>query len=176
LDVLVAGETDDRDQTAIQHAKLAGLRKFWADARGDRPLPAWRPCQPEGFQPWFGHLIVLRVESMPQRYFVKLYGTQVVAYTGRDMTGKYLDAEVPESARARTLAPLDRCVRTAQPVYSRFMSALPQATGRPLHRLVLPFGAAASTVDVLLEAVYVEGWRYTGEFNVDELYEAGPLP
>lgn len=138
-------------------------------------LPSWRPCVPETFQPWFGHLVVLRVEGQPQRYFVKLYGTQVVAYTGRDMTGKYLDSCLPASALARTLAPLERCVDTRSPVYMRFISALPKATGRPLHRLILPFGSDPSVVDVLLEAVYMDGWQHAGEFNVDDLYNAGPL-
>ena len=171
--------TDERDITErdkIEHERLSALRDFWHDSRRDRALPVWRPCEPEGFQPWFGYLVVLRVEHAPRRYFVKLYGTQVVAYSGRDMTGKYLDVELPESAIERTLAPLDRCVETERPVYDRFVSALPRATGRHLHRLVLPFGPEAGHVDVLLEGVYVDGWRYAGEFALADLYAAGAIP
>lgn len=167
---------DDTDQIALEHEKLSALRDFWDDTRGERALPVWRPCHPEGFQPWFGHLNVLRVEHVPRRYFVKLYGTQVAAYTGRDMTGRYLDAELPESAIEHILRPLARCVDTGRPVYDRFVSALPKATGRHLHRLVLPFGREAGRVDVLLEGVYLDGWRYAGEFKIDDLYAAGPIP
>lgn len=167
---------DNNDPNAIGHERLAALRNFWLEMRGERAFPIWRPCHPEAFQPWFGHLVVLRVEHAPKRYFVKLYGTQVVAYTGRDMTGKYMDAILPSAALARTLTPLDDAVATGMPVYDRFVSALPKATGRRLHRLILPFGPDAAHVDILLEGVYVDGWRYAGEFNVDDLYEAGPMP
>lgn len=161
---------------AIPHAKLADLQAFWRAQCGGRAFPEWRRFDVEALAPWFGHLVVLTVEAEPRRYRVKVYGTQVVAYSGQDLTGRYLDAVLPEAAVERTLAPLDRCVATAEPVYEVFASALPGATVRRLHRLILPFGEAPDAVRVLLEGCYVEGWRYTGEFSIADLYAAGRAP
>ncbi len=163
----------DGEGGEIQHDKLADLQAFWSDQCGNRPLPEWRCFPPEALWPWFGHLVVLAVEPSPRRYWVRLYGTQVVDYSGHDLTNRYLDEALPAAATERTLAPLDRCVALGRPVYELFASALPGATVRRLHRLVLPFGSAPARVSVLLEGCYVEGWRYTGEFNLADLYAAG---
>lgn len=172
----MASRSRDGEGTKIQHDKLANLQAFWQAQCGERPWPPWRRFPPEALWTWFGHLVVLAVEPDPRRYWVKLYGTQVVDYSGSDFTHRYLDEVLSEAAADRTLAPLDRCVELGRPVYELFASALPGATVRRLHRLVLPFGARSSQVEVLLEGVYVEGWRYAGEFRIADLYAAGRLP
>jgi hypothetical protein len=90
----------------IQDHRLRRFYDYWLEKRGERRMPARRDIDPLDFPYVLGHLMLIDVLRDPQRFRVRLHGTNVVARMHYDMTGKLLD-EVPRPEwRAYVL---DRC-------------------------------------------------------------------
>lgn len=96
----------------IAHRDLAALYAFWGSKRGQRAYPARRDFLPEEFRDWMGHIGIVEAEYDPQRFKVRLSGTFIVDYEGRDYTGKYLDDVVPPHDLDDVVAPYTRVIET----------------------------------------------------------------
>jgi hypothetical protein len=92
--------------TDIQDLKLRRLYDYWIGKRGERRMPSRRDIDPLEFPYVLGNLMLVDVLNDPQRFRVRLHGSNVVARMRYDMTGKLLD-EVPRP-EWRTYV-LDRC-------------------------------------------------------------------
>jgi len=168
---MAAHGTDDEAQ--VRHAELCRLISFWHGQRHGTALPAWRRFEPEDLLPWMGHLVLLRVAATPPRYVVRVFGTQVAAYAGRDITGCDLDAVLPEHAKATIMSPIDRCADERRIVYDLTHLPLTGATTYRLHRLFLPFARDGQRVDHILEGVYLEAAAVAAVADDPALTDAG---
>ncbi len=138
------------------HAKLQAIAEFWAARRPDGRLPSHRRFPPEDLKPWLGHVCLVAVERPSLRLLLRLVGSQVVQYDGRDYTGRYFDDIVAAEHRDAALAPYRESLRTGQPVGDIRPYIGPDATIARIHRLVLPCAEDGQTIDVFLAALYDE--------------------
>jgi hypothetical protein len=131
----------------------------WRELCRDGRLPTRADFPPESLTPWMGHIqIVERVsEGDRLRHRVRLVGTRIVYYEGRDNTGLFLDEVVPVEQRDEILEPYRRCAETRTPVYGAFYSCSDAAISSKLERLILPLAADGTTVDQFLVAIYRAG-------------------
>jgi hypothetical protein len=122
-------------------------------------LPARADFPPESLAPWMGHIqIVERVcEGDTVRYRVRLVGTRIVYYEGRDHTGLFLDDIIPTDQLDEVLTDYDRSAETRAPVYGAFYSGSETAISSKLERLILPLAADGETIDQFLVAIYRAG-------------------
>lgn len=116
--------------------------------RGDFP--------PESLVPWIGHIEVVEAVRAGDsvRFRVRLAGTRIVYYEGRDNTGSYLDEVVPAEQIDAVLTPYRECRNTRQPIYSTFYSCAAAAISSQLERLILPLSTDGAEVDQFLVAIY----------------------
>jgi hypothetical protein len=90
----------------LRDPKLRRFYDYWLGKRGNRRMPARRDLDPLDFPYVLGDLMLIDVLRDPQRFRVRLHGTNVVARMHYDMTGKLLD-EVPRPEWRAYI--LDRC-------------------------------------------------------------------
>ena len=88
------------------------------------------------------------------RHRVRLVGTRIVYYEGRDNTGLFLDDLIPIEQRDEILEPYRRCAETRTPVYGTFYSCSEAAISSQLERLILPLAGDGNLVDQFLVAIY----------------------
>jgi hypothetical protein len=90
----------------VRDPRLRRFYDYWMSKRGARRMPARRDIDPLEFPYLLGHLMLVDVLSDPQRFRVRLHGTNLVTRMHYDMTGRLLD-DVPKP-EWRTYV-LDRC-------------------------------------------------------------------
>jgi hypothetical protein len=122
-------------------------------------LPARTDFPPESLTPWMGHIqIVERVcDGHQARHRVRLVGTRIVYYEGRDNTGLFLEDVIPADQREEILAPYRHCAESRAPIYGTFYSCAESAISSQLERLILPLAADGTTIDQFLVAIYRAG-------------------
>jgi len=116
-------------------------------------MPERRDFIAEEFRPWFGHLVICKVEGEAERFLVTLAGTEVVRYYGRDLTRKYLDVEMASDDLRWVADSYRQCARSKTPqlLYSpRFTF---HGTTKALLRLLLPCGVD-ERVNTVISGVY----------------------
>jgi hypothetical protein len=139
--------------------EFEAIQSRWRELCHDCQLPTRADFPPESLTPWMGHIqIVERVSDGDRlRHRVRLVGTRIVYYEGRDNTGLFLDDIVPIEQRDEILEPYRRCAETRAPVYGAFYSCSEAAVSSQLERLILPLAADGKTVDQFLVAIYRAG-------------------
>lgn len=139
--------------------EFEAIQGRWQElCRGGR-LPTRADFPPESLTPWMGHIQIVESvrEGDTNRYRVRLAGTRIVYYEGRDNTGLFLDEVIPEEQREEILAPYGQCAETRKPVYGAFYSCSEGAISSQLERLILPLAADGTNVDQFLVAIYRVG-------------------
>ena len=140
-------------------AEFEAIQGRWKELCRDGRLPARADFPPETMTPWMGHIqIVERVSDGDSvRHRVRLVGTRIVYYEGRDNTGVFLDDVIPMDQRDELLEPYRRCAHSREPVYNTFYSYSEGAISSQLERLILPLAADGKNIDQFLVAVYRAG-------------------
>ena len=135
------------------------IQNRWRELSSTGRLPARTDFPPESLTPWMGHIqIVERVNNGHEaRHRVRLVGTRIVYYEGRDNTGLFLEDVIPPDQHEEILAPYRHCVEIRTPVYGTFYSCAETAISSRLERLILPLAADGTTIDQFLVAIYRAG-------------------
>ncbi len=76
-------------------AMIHELHRYWNSKRGARPMPARGDIDPSEIKHLLPNILIVDLEGEPLRVRFRLLGTKVVAASGRDFTGGYLDEYVP---------------------------------------------------------------------------------
>lgn len=84
----------DADQLGLIDQRLRRLIAYWLEKRGARLMPRRAEIDPLDFSYILGSVTL--VEVLPQldgmsRFRFRLYGTEMVAHSGIDMTGRYVE-------------------------------------------------------------------------------------
>jgi hypothetical protein len=139
--------------------ELEAIQDRWRKHCRNGRLPSRVDFPPESLTPWMGHIQIIELvrEGNAIRYRVRLVGTRIVYYEGRDNTGLFLDAVIPPDQRAEILRPYQAGLETREPVYSSFYSCSDAAISSQLERLILPLAADGTTIDQFLVAIYRVG-------------------
>lgn len=136
--------------------ELEALRARWQLSCREGALPRRSDFPPESLTPWIGHIELVETVGAQDavRFRVRLVGTRIVYYEGRDNTGLFLDDVIPAEERDEILAPYRECLESRQPVHSTFYSCATAAISSLLERLILPLSSDGGAVDQFLVAIY----------------------
>jgi hypothetical protein len=133
----------------IRAPRLQRFYAYWQSKCAGRRMPARQDIDPLDFPYMLGNLMLIDVLAEPQRFRVRLHGTNIVARMHHDMTGKLLD-EVPAPQWRGYV--LDRCrglAASGEPLLLMNELALDGWMSR-YEALWLPFSDDGGTVDLLV--------------------------
>jgi len=132
--------------------RLRRLLAYWLDKRGDRPFPTKAEIDPIEFPFILGYVTLVDVEHDPRRYRFRLDGSILVALSGTDYTGRYLDDLPGAEYVAFIRQTYDRVVDSGEPFRYRKHELLDQQLFSE-ETLILPIGDQPPQVDMLVVAV-----------------------
>ena len=132
--------------------RLRRLLAYWLDKRGDRPFPTKAEIDPIEFPFILGYVTLVDVEHDPRRYRFRLDGSILVALSGTDYTGRYLDDLPGAEYVAFIRQTYDRVVDSGEPFRYRKHELLDQQLFSE-ETLILPLGDQPPKVDMLVVAV-----------------------
>ena len=118
---------------------IAALRALWSQLKGDARVPLRSAFSPELLKPWLPNIVI--VEAVGPRFRVRLAGTAVVGFAGRDFTDKFLDDVIPPAQYEVTVAPYVRAIDAGVPMEDDILNhqfIAPVGVSLPVRRLVMP--------------------------------------
>ncbi len=132
----------------IQSNILRQLFQYWDEKRGHRPAPSRDDIDPAGMVGFLPNLFLIDVEEEPRRYRIRLMGTALVHWSGRDLTGCHVD-EITD----QVLGALDELVTTWEPWL--VTGEYEQKTGRVIlyELLALPLSSDGATANMILGGI-----------------------
>ncbi len=132
----------------IQSNVLTQLFQYWDGKRGHRSAPSRENIDPVQMVEFLPSVFLIDVEEEPRRYRVRLMGTALVHWYGRDLTGCHVD-EITD----QVLAALDELVMTWEPwlVSGEYVKKSDRAIVYEL--LALPLSSDGATVNMILGGV-----------------------
>ena len=127
---------------------LRQLLQYWDEKRGDRRAPSRDDIDPAEMIEALPNVFLIDVLAEPRRYRVRLMGTLLGEWCGRDHTGRYVD-EITDQA----VATLHELVTTWRPW--RLLTELGRSSGgtRPYELLALPLSRDGATVNMVLGGI-----------------------
>ena len=144
--------TNDVPQLELDDDRLRRLLAYWQEKRGERPFPTKAEIDPLEFPYILGYVTLVDVERVPRRYRFRLDGSILVALSGTDYTGRYLD-ELPGAEYVAFIQETyDRVVDSGEPFRYRKNELLDQQLFSE-ETLILPLGDQPPMVDRLVVAV-----------------------
>ena len=132
--------------------RLRRLFAYWAEKRGDRRFPAKAEIDPVEFPYILGYVTLVDVEREPRRYRFRLDGSILVALSGTDYTGRYLDELPGEQYVAFIRETYDRVVDSGEPYRYRKNGLFDQQHFSE-ETIILPLRDSPPHVDMLVVAV-----------------------
>jgi hypothetical protein len=132
------------------------LLKFWTQHLADCRVPRWQAIEAErlsSFQQNLSFLDVVPGANDAMRFLIRFHGATIRrAYGSPDGRGQYLDEVLTPGVCPTGVAPYEKAVREALPVYT--ILEVTDRQGRLVHaeRLLLPFARDGETVDRILAA------------------------
>lgn len=136
----------------LDDPRLRRLFAYWLEKRGDRPFPAKAEIDPVAFPYVLGYVTLVDVERSPRRYRFRLDGSVLVALSGSDYTGRYLDELPGEEYVAFIKETYDRVVDSGEPHRYRKNGLFDQQHFSE-ETVILPFGDQPPAVERLVVAV-----------------------
>lgn len=113
------------------------LLRYWVSAREQGAIPR-RPAFDPLRYPELLPLLQLHERQAGGRYLCRVSGTEVVAVSGHESTGHYLDELLQPGHRARRTAAFDQSLDAGLPLFYAGRLTVPGREWQPLQRLLLP--------------------------------------
>lgn len=79
------------DLRIIESRRIAALAEHWTRLKGNRPIPLREAVDPADIKELLPNIMLVDIEPAPFRVHYRLVGTEVVAWSKFDFTGRYLD-------------------------------------------------------------------------------------
>ena len=148
-------------RSAIREPRLRRLYDYWDAARHGRVFPSRRDIDPLDFPYLLGNVMLVDVLDDPRRFRVRLHGTNLVARSRYDLTGKLVDELPFADYRDLTLKRCRELTARPRPLWVERDRVLDQRTFR-YQALWLPFSDDDTSVSMLMCAMIYEGDRGRG--------------
>lgn len=146
-----------RLESVLDAPRIAGLYAYWKDKRGDRPLPARADIDPVEIKPLLPGLFMIEVLEGPRRFRYRLIGTELVAFSGRDSTGRMIDGALYGEAAEAVLGRLNEVVDTRRPLLSLSSAYwLAQQSWNRVAVLFLPLSVGDRPVGMILGGMTID--------------------
>ena len=141
-----------RDSAPIVEPSLRRLYEYWlAKCDGNR-FPSRRNIDPLDFPYALGRIMLVDVLREPQRFRVRLHGSEMVRRAGYDLTGKTLE-DLPDSEyRSYVIGRCRKLVTSGEPALVHHDRVLDNRVWR-YDAIWLPFSDDGATVAMLLCAL-----------------------
>lgn len=133
---------------------LVRLLRDWMGWRGDRLLPGRADFQPEDLRYLLGRLFLFDVVrgSAGLRFRYRLFGSDIAAYRGYDLTGRFIDEHPdPDFASRAQLAYL-RAAGEARPLWAKIDGVSGSGQHSRFEALILPLAEDGAQPDMVLAA------------------------
>ena len=132
----------------IQSDILRLLFLYWEEKRDHRPAPSRDDIDPAQMVEFLPNVFLIDVEEAPRRYRVRLMGTALVHWSGRDLTGRHVDEMTDQVLEA-----LDELVTTWEPWL--VTGEYEKKTDRVIlyELLALPLSSDGATVNMILGGI-----------------------
>src|SRR5690606_3287809 len=78
------------DLRIIESRRIAALAEHWTRLKGNRPIPLREAVDPADIKELLPNIMLVELEPAPFRVHYRLVGTEVVAWSKFDFTGRYL--------------------------------------------------------------------------------------
>ena len=143
-------QTLDRILAAISDPIIKQVGLYWRSKIKNGLLPARGDIDPVEIPSLLRHIILWEVEHSPLRFRGRLVGSHIVAMSGRDSTGRYIDyiddnGVIEAEYRAATASGLPR--------YQERRAHWPNHDFKYYARLLLPLAKDGHSVDMLFGAI-----------------------
>ena len=131
------------------HPQLVRVLSLWRAASGEQSFPQAGAMGPAELKPVLPDVHIYTVSADAPRYRVRLIGTRMTEYIGRNLAGKPVDEITPDLLR-RAVSGLLFAAETAR-TWLHLMApralALPNGDHKSLESLWLPCAAHGETID-----------------------------
>jgi len=107
----------DSFEQRLRSSVLKTLYDNWQHLRRGRPAPARGDIDPTKIICVLPYIGLFDVEAAPRRYRIRMMGSQIVAWYGCDVTGRYLDEIDFGESEKFTFEILDQVVDKVAPAY-----------------------------------------------------------
>ena len=154
------------------------LLKFWTQHLADCRIPRWQAIEAErlsSMQQNLSFLDVVPGAAGEMRFLIRFHGETIRrAYGSPDGRGRYLDEILRPGGCPTGIAPYEKAVRDALPVYTILQVNDRQGRLVSAERLLLPFSRDGETVDRILASF--EFICDDGAFDDDAIMTGGEQP
>jgi hypothetical protein len=144
------------DHSRIADPLLQKLYEYWETTRDGRSMPSRDDLDPVDMRFILGHVALIDVLRHPLQFRVRLQGTELVRWTGSDLTGQMLDELRYPETRAVAHRCLTAVVESGFPYYAHENRMLERMVRR-FEVLVLPLSVGGTPVAMLLAALRCGG-------------------
>jgi hypothetical protein len=134
--------------------RLARLHDYWIGKCAGRPLPSRADIEPLEMKEWLGNLLLAEFFGGIEHYRVRLDGSNLIGYGGKDRTGKGSEVLTSDEERNLIVAQYKPVLDTAQAAY--YETQFQNSEGRFLReqKLLLPLSDNGSLVNMVLAGIY----------------------
>ena len=137
-------------QRQSAYRKLNDLFVLYCSRCEPGQLPQRSQFPVEDLVPWLGNLSIIDVQTNPVQFSMRLHGSLVAAFDGRDWTGRSIEELAPPGLQPVLLSAYQECLAQRQPIRDTVASS---GGDFWVERLVLPFINNDGLVDQLLSCV-----------------------
>jgi hypothetical protein len=137
---------------------IAALRALWIQLKGEARVPLRSAFSPELLKPWLPNIVIVEAVGTPPRFRVRLAGTAVVGFAGRDFTDKFLDDVIPPEQYGVTVAPYVRAIAAGAPMEDDILNhqfIAPDGISLPVRRLVMPCSSDGVRIDRFVVGLFL---------------------
>lgn len=133
------------------HAKIRWMVSYWQTIGPAGRLPGRQHIDPVDLGGLLGNIWLADVERAPLRFRYRVAGTRIVAYLGREPTGRWMDEVIPQFEGTHTARDLTILVNEAIPRWRRGAPSMRKDLYfKTLEQVSLPLAADGGTVDMVL--------------------------
>jgi len=147
------------DQGALEHPRFRRLREYLRAKAPPGKLPGRQHVDPTELGDLLPYLMLLDVVEQPgeePRFRIRLAGTRLVQYHGREVTGQFVEDVLSNPQAALFVAGYRNVVRTRKPEYRRATVAVPGREHVTYERVTFPLARDGEHVDMLISVFVVE--------------------
>jgi hypothetical protein len=134
----------------IKNPKLRQLYEYWDGKRGERQMPSRADLDPLDMTYAMGNVILVDVtDETPQRFHIRLHGTNLAERAGYELTGKMLDELPVTEFRGLAQQSFTHVARTGAMLHLD-RDRLIDGRARRYETIIMPLSTDGARVDRLL--------------------------
>jgi hypothetical protein len=138
--------------------ELTELAALWEKKRAGRPVPSRSDFSPFVLRPYLPRVLIyeiVRTGSL-RRFRIRIYGTLISQYSGRDPTGRFVDEIMSEQAYADFNEGLSWAADNKRPLRAAGSYYFVDRSFVQFESITLPLTVGGNEIDQLLNVTYYD--------------------